>query len=189
MTTPLLWVCLILLVAITIIPPLLSVLWKKDKEINGLFDEVTRLEKRLNQTQKTGPLSAVERQTARIHAANEASAAYLNSIRLDAFRKRIAGLAGCDDQQAWETFVDEASGGLLSLAKKQLPPLPQDDISLIGYLLAGLSYVTIRLLTGETLSNLYSRKSRLIDRLLSSGDPDSRHLAEELQRRPIPNRK
>lgn len=189
MTTPLLWICLILLVAITIIPPLLSVLWKKDKEINGLFDEVTRLEKRLNQTQKTDPLSAVERQTARIHAANEASAAYLNSIRLDAFRKRIAGLAGCDDQQAWETFVDEASGGLLSLAKKQLPPLTQDDISLIGYLLAGLSYVTIRLLTGETLSNLYSRKSRLIDRLLSSGTPDSRHLAEELQRRPIPNRK
>ena len=187
MTIHILSVCLILLIAITIVPPFLSVLWKKDREIGGLSDKIARLEKQLDQASKIAPQSASERQMARIHAANEASAAYLNSIRLDSFRKRIAALIGCDDQQVWEDYVDEASGGLLSLAKKQLPLLPQDDIDLMGYLFAGLSYVTIRLLTGETLSNLYSRKSRLVDMILSSDAPDRMRLAEELQRKPNTN--
>ena len=184
MTMHIFLTCLVFLIAVTIVPPFVSVLRKKERDIGGLSDEIARLEKQVDLLARDSAQSAAKRRTARIHAANEASAAYLNSIQLDSFRRRISTLAGCDDRKAWEADVDDNCGGMLSLAKKELPQLPQDDIILMSYLFAGLSYVTIRLLTGETLSNLYSRKSRLISMILSSDAPDKARLAEELKRRP-----
>lgn len=64
-----------------------------------------------------------------------------------------------------ENAVNECRGNLLGRLKEEYPNVKPEEYRLAVYLACGLSNRSISLLTGESINNVYKRKSRLKQRL------------------------
>lgn len=65
--------------------------------------------------------------------------------------------------------VDDCCGGLATRLRKDFPEMKPEEFRLAVYIVCGLSSRTISLLLGETVDNVYKRKSRLKARLKQVG--------------------
>lgn len=164
--------CLVVVLVIVLVFPMLDMIQVRNQRI-------VEMEKKLSQLTKA--LSIAEKD--RVHIVNTTVSDYFRETDFDTFRSRIESAVGVDgeDISELENYVNEARQGILRRLRQQMPELPEDDIRLICFIYAGLSYKTIRLLTDESMSNLYSRKSRLLRLIEASDTPDKNEFVEQLK--------
>lgn len=96
-------------------------------------------------------------------------------------RQKIRKLA--DDAAAkaeLEEILDIVHDGLFARMRAQFPKFKENDFDLLRYIYAGFSAQVISVLTGETLTNIYTRKSRLRARIAASGSPDAGFFLENM---------
>ncbi len=96
-------------------------------------------------------------------------------------RQKIRKLA--DDAAAkaeLEEVLDIVHDGLFARMRAQFPKFKESDFDLLRYIYAGFSAQVISVLTGETLTNVYTRKSRLRARIAASQSPDAAFFLEHM---------
>jgi len=79
-----------------------------------------------------------------------------------------------DDRQTVEMFdevIDSTYDNLMSDLKREYPNMRAADLCLLRYIFMGLSPQSISILVGETVDNIYTRKSRLKTRFQHSDSP------------------
>ena len=164
---------LVAVLILVLVLPMLDMIQTRNQHIG-------KMEKQLDQLSKALDVAGKER----MRMVNDAVADYFRETDYDAFRARIESVIGIKDHDIsrLEADVNAAKQQVLRRMREQLPELPEDDIHLICYIYAGLSYQTIRLLTDESLSNLYSRKSRLVRLIESSHAPDKAEFLTQLKK-------
>lgn len=75
------------------------------------------------------------------------------------------------DNKKWKSFesnVNRRLGNVVANLRQEIPGLNEIDVKLFCYSIIKLDAETISTITGLTTSNIYSRKSRLKDRIASS---------------------
>ncbi len=85
----------------------------------------------------------------------------------EVFFKEMAGAA------------DDCCGGIATRLRNEFPEMKPDEFRLAVYIVCGLSSRTISLLLGESVENVYKRKSRLKSKLKAGNSP----VAEDVLRR------
>ena len=85
----------------------------------------------------------------------------------EVFFKEMAGTA------------DDCCGGIATRLRNGFPEMKPDEFRLAVYIVCGLSSRTISLLLGESVENVYKRKSRLKSKLKAGNSP----VAEDVLRR------
>lgn len=150
-----------------LVRPLVKQVKGGDIQISDLRRQVYELESRLEESSKEVNGRRME---STVDMVNNAVSIYFNTIEYDTYKAAIERVIGVSegDFSAMEDYVNLKYDGIMGKLRNEVPGLREDDICLVCYLYAGLSYQSIRLLTDETLSNLYSRKSRLLAFLQSS---------------------
>lgn len=71
-----------------------------------------------------------------------------------------------------EEIVDTVNDNIIAKLRAQFPRFKVSDIDLLCYIYAGFSAPIISLLTGDSVANVYNRKSRLKSRIANSDTPD-----------------
>ncbi len=164
-------IVLISILIIELIHPLVKQVKGGEVQISDLRRQVSELESRLEESSKDVDGRRME---SAIDTVNNAVSMYFNTIEYDVYKAAIERAIGVSEKDfsAMEDYVNLKYDGIIRKLRDEVPSLPEDDICLVCYLYAGLSYQSIRLLTDETISNLYSRKSRLLAYIQSSGASD-----------------
>ena len=94
-------------------------------------------------------------------------------------KKAIDRMAGNrKEMKELEEIVNEYCDNAMTYVHSELPELPYDDTVLLCYIYAGFSAKAIHLFTKNSISNIYSRKSRLRDYIRQSGAPHSQQLLD-----------
>ena len=94
-------------------------------------------------------------------------------------KKAIDRMAGNrKEMKELEEIVNEYCDNAMTYVHTELPELPYDDTVLLCYIYAGFSAKAIHLFTKNSISNIYSRKSRLRDYIRQSGAPHSQQLLD-----------
>lgn len=70
-----------------------------------------------------------------------------------------------------EEIVDTVNDNIIAKLRAQFPRFKASDIDLLCYIYAGFSAPIISLLTGDSVANVYNRKSRLKSRIANSDTP------------------
>ena len=71
-----------------------------------------------------------------------------------------------------EEIVDTVNDNIIAKLRAQFPRFKASDIDLLYYIYAGFSAPIISLLTGDSVANVYNRKSQLKSRIANSDAPD-----------------
>lgn len=71
-----------------------------------------------------------------------------------------------------EEIIDTVNDNIIAKLRAQFPRFKASDIDLLCYIYAGFSAQIISLLTGDSVANIYNRKSRLKSRIANSDAPD-----------------
>lgn len=82
------------------------------------------------------------------------------------------------EMQELESIVNDCCNNVMQYLHEELPELPYDDTVLLCYIYAGFSAKAIHMFTKNSVSNIYSRKSRLRDHIRQSGAPHSQLLLD-----------
>lgn len=82
------------------------------------------------------------------------------------------------EMQKLESIVNEYCDNAMAHIHAELPELPYDDTVLLCYIYAGFSAKAIHLFTKNSISNIYSRKSRLRDYIKQSDAPHRQQLLD-----------
>ena len=82
------------------------------------------------------------------------------------------------EMQELESIVNEYCDNAMAHIHAELPELPYDDTVLLCYIYAGFSAKAIHLFTKNSISNIYSRKSRLRDYIKQSDAPHRQQLLD-----------
>ena len=82
------------------------------------------------------------------------------------------------EMQELECIVNDCCNNVMQYLHEELPELPYDDTVLLCYIYAGFSAKAIHMFTKNSVSNIYSRKSRLRDHIRQSGAPHSQLLLD-----------
>ena len=82
------------------------------------------------------------------------------------------------EMQELENIVNEYCDNAMAHIHAELPELPYDDTVLLCYIYAGFSAKAIHLFTKNSISNIYSRKSRLRDYIKQSDVPHRQQLLD-----------
>ncbi|MBR3983989.1 MAG: hypothetical protein IKJ92_03395 [Bacteroidaceae bacterium] len=77
-----------------------------------------------------------------------------------------------------ESIVNEYCDNAMAHIHAELPELPYDDTVLLCYIYAGFSAKAIHLFTKNSISNIYSRKSRLREHIKQSDAPHRQQLLD-----------
>lgn len=94
-------------------------------------------------------------------------------------KKAIDRMAGNrKEMQELESIVNEYCDNAMAHIHAELPELPYDDTVLLCYIYAGFSAKAIHLFTKNSISNIYSRKSRLRDHIRQSDAPHRQQLLD-----------
>ena len=94
-------------------------------------------------------------------------------------KKAIDRMAGNRrEMKELEEIVNEYCDNAMTYVHTELPELPYDDTVLLCYIYAGFSAKAIHHFTKNSISNIYSRKSRLRDYIRQSGAPHSQQLLD-----------
>lgn len=94
-------------------------------------------------------------------------------------KKAIDRMAGNrKEMQELESIVNEYCDNAMMHIHAELPELPYDDTVLLCYIYAGFSAKAIHLFTKNSISNIYSRKSRLRDYIRQSDAPHRQKLLD-----------
>ncbi|MBQ8221593.1 MAG: tetratricopeptide repeat protein [Bacteroidaceae bacterium] len=94
-------------------------------------------------------------------------------------KKAIDRMAGNrKEMQELESIVNEYCDNAMAHIHAELPELPYDDTVLLCYIYAGFSAKAIHLFTKNSISNIYSRKSRLRDYIKQSDAPHRQQLLD-----------
>ena len=94
-------------------------------------------------------------------------------------KKAIDRMAGNrKEMQELESIVNEYCDNAMAHIHAELPELPYDDTVLLCYIYAGFSAKAIHLFTKNSISNIYSRKSRLRDYIRQSDAPHRQQLLD-----------
>ena len=80
--------------------------------------------------------------------------------------------------QELESIVNDCCNNVMHHLHDELPELPYDDTVLLCYIYAGFSAKAIHTFTKNSISNIYSRKSRLREHIRQSGVPHSQLLLD-----------
>ncbi len=103
------------------------------------------------------------------------------SVIYNRVRRMIEKFA--DDRQTMEMFdevIDSTRDNLMSDLKCEYPNMRAADLCLLRYIFMGLSPQSISILIGETVDNIYTRKSRLKTRFQHSGSPSRMRFVDAL---------
>lgn len=71
-----------------------------------------------------------------------------------------------------EPLINGSLDGLMERMREQLPMLREEEFQLLCYLVVGFTYTSISIFTECRISTLYTRVSRLRDRISASSAPD-----------------
>ena len=82
------------------------------------------------------------------------------------------------EMQELESIVNEYCDNAMMHIHAELPELPYDDTVLLCYIYAGFSAKAIHLFTKNSISNIYSRKSRLREHIKQSDAPHRQQLLD-----------
>lgn len=94
-------------------------------------------------------------------------------------KKAIDRMAGNrKEMQELESIVNEYCDNAMAHIHAELPELPYDDTVLLCYIYAGFSAKAIHLFTKNSISNIYSRKSRLREHIKQSDAPHRQQLLD-----------
>lgn len=94
-------------------------------------------------------------------------------------KKAIDRMAGNrKEMQELESIVNEYCDNAMMHIHAELPELPYDDTVLLCYIYAGFSAKAIHLFTKNSISNIYSRKSRLREHIKQSDAPHRQQLLD-----------
>ena len=94
-------------------------------------------------------------------------------------KKAIDRMAGNrKEMQELENIVNEYCDNAMAHIHAELPELPYDDTVLLCYIYAGFSAKAIHLFTKNSISNIYSRKSRLREHIKQSDAPHRQQLLD-----------
>lgn len=94
-------------------------------------------------------------------------------------KKAIDRMAGNrKEMQELENIVNEYCDNAMLHIHNELPELPYDDTVLLCYIYAGFSAKAIHLFTKNSISNIYSRKSRLREHIKQSDAPHRQQLLD-----------
>ena len=94
-------------------------------------------------------------------------------------KKAIDRMAGNrKEMQELESIVNEYCDNAMMHIHAELPELPYDDTVLLCYIYAGFSAKAIHLFTKNSISNIYSRKSRLREHIKQSDAPHRQKLLD-----------
>lgn len=137
---------------------------KQDKDIQRLSQECVSLCK----SQYEGIKDILERT---ITSRNNEKTEEIYKARLI---EQISLFSNAERQQEREALIDSKTGGILSSLRRNFPSIKDLDIQIVTYSLMGFDTTLICLLTGMNPGNVYTRKSRLKDKILKSdiGDKD-----------------
>ncbi len=103
------------------------------------------------------------------------------SVIYNRVRRMIEKFA--DDRHTMEMFdevIDSTRDNLMSDLKCEYPNMRAADLCLLRYIFMGLSPQSISILIGETVDNIYTRKSRLKTRFQHSGSPSRMRFVDAL---------
>lgn len=102
---------------------------------------------------------------------------YLSTKTLDSRKERIYSEVESilsflnTDNKKWKSFesnVNKRLGNVMANLRQEIPDLNEIDVRLFCYSIIKLDAETVSTITGLTTSNIYSRKSRLKDKIASS---------------------
>lgn len=105
---------------------------------------------------------------------------YLSTKRLNSRKDRIYAKVESiisfinTDEDSWKSFeskIDRSLDGIVTKLRTELNGVSETDVKLFCYSIIRLDGESISSITGLTTSNLYSRKSRLKDRILTENPP------------------
>lgn len=82
------------------------------------------------------------------------------------------------EMQELESIVNEYCDNAMAHIHAELPELPYNDTVLLCYIYAGFSAKAIHLFTKNSISNIYSRKSRLREHIKQSDAPHRQQLLD-----------
>lgn len=94
--------------------------------------------------------------------------------------KHILALRDSKSIAELEVIVNTYLDNILVRVKEQLPQLGRKDMVFLTYLFAGFSPRAICIFTDIKIKNFYNRRSRLRDRILSSGAPDKEFFVSKI---------
>ncbi|MBR6415276.1 MAG: hypothetical protein IKS22_04125 [Bacteroidales bacterium] len=147
-----------------------------EEAINGLKDNLDKIKSR-EETLSEGVYHLFERRLATLNSLSEAffyeghqdssaKRVYRKvEDELDSFRKE-------GSLQEIEKIVNGSQDGIMTKLREEIN-LPEKDYQLCCYFIAGLNPSSIRLLTDEGKSNIYSRKSRIKQKIKESNSPNA----------------
>lgn len=72
-----------------------------------------------------------------------------------------------------ECFINEKTGGVLKSLREDFPSLKEIDYQLIEYLILGFDATLICMITGLSVGNYYTKKTRLKQRILETDSPST----------------
>lgn len=141
--------------------------------LNRLFHKQDEYIQRLNQE----CVSLCKSQYEDIRDILERTIISKNTVKTEAIYKarldeQISFFSNIDRQQEREALIDSKTGGILSSLRRNFPSIKDLDIQIVTYSLMGFDTTLICLLTGMNPGNVYTRKSRLKDKILKSDIED-----------------
>ena len=140
-----------------------------EQSILRLYEE----SKEVNNSLRKDFVALYEQQFAQL---GELCEAYIHTDKVGALYHRMRFLLGdlqADDQlfSKLEQTIDAGCDGIISHLRNEIEGVTEQDIRFFCFNLLGLSNDSIAVLTGVETSTVYSRRSRLKKRILSSDTP------------------
>lgn len=91
---------------------------------------------------------------------------------LQRLEQQLAFFSSQERKDERETFINQRTGGVLALLRKDFPTMRETDFQILAYIVLGFDAALICMITGLTASNYYTRKSRLKEKILGSNSPN-----------------